>query len=539
MKITFLGGVGTVTGSCYLLETNGLKILVDCGMFQGRRELRSRNYSEPLVHPQSIDYIILTHAHIDHSGLIPRFFKQGFRGKVLATRATCELCRIMLPDSGHIQEMEAEWESRKAKRRGEKAPEPLYTAADAVECLQLFEGFPYEQEVTLNDALHVRFLDAGHILGSAIIELWASENGKKVKLVFSGDLGKKDTAILRDPTYVKEADYVLIESTYGDRLHEPIANEAIRLKEIILETVRNHGNVVIPAFAVERTQEILYELNLMFERKQIPSIPVYIDSPLAVSATETFRNCQDCYDESTRELLQSGDDPFDFPGLTFVRTAEESKALNNIPGSKIIISASGMCDAGRIKHHLKHNLWRPECAVIFVGFQGEGTLGRRIQDGEKKVKILGEEIRVAAKIYSLPGFSAHADQSGLLDWVSRFITRPRCIFVVHGEEQASRTLAKLIEQDLSIPTIIPKLGDEYMLTSAGVEPTRVAATPPAAAIDTRQQLLLAISRLEQKLLRLKDRLLNVSGNGKETEELEKLMQNLEGKMDEAAQMLDN
>lgn len=538
-KLTFIGGVGTVTGSCFLLETEDLKILVDCGMFQGRRELRMRNYRNPLVAPQSIDYIILTHAHIDHSGLIPRFYKQGFRGKVLATRATHDLCKVMLPDSGHIQEMEAEWESRKAKRRGEKAQLPLYTAADAVECLQLFEGVPYEQEVSLNNAVRFRFLDAGHILGSAIIEVWVREGGKKMKLVFSGDLGKTGTAILRDPAYVAEADYALIESTYGDRFHQPIADEAARLKEIILETVKKKGNVVIPAFAVERTQEILYELNNMIGTKQVPPIPVYIDSPLAVSATEIFRNCKDCYDEAARKLLQSGDDPFNFPGLTFVRTAEESKTLNNLPGSKIIISASGMCDAGRIKHHLKHNLWRPECAVVFVGFQGEGTLGRRILDGEKKVKILGEIIQVAAKIYSLQGFSAHADQAGLLDWVSHFTQKPQRLFVVHGEAQASRTLAELIEQKFAIPTVIPNMGEEYLLKPTGVELTKVAVAFQAAAVNTRQQLLLAISRLEQKIAGLKEQLLlNGHGNGEEAA-LEKLIQDIEDKIDEAEQMVTN
>ncbi|MGB9791989.1 MAG: MBL fold metallo-hydrolase RNA specificity domain-containing protein [Thermacetogeniaceae bacterium] len=536
-KLTFLGGVGTVTGSCYLLETNGLKILVDCGMFQGGRELRNRNLSEPLVPPQTIDYILLTHAHIDHSGLIPRLFKLGFRGKVLTTRATRDLCEIMLPDSGHIQELEAEWESRKAKRQGEKEPEPLYTAADAAECLQLFEGFPYEQEIPLNEAVHLRFLDAGHILGSAIIELWASEDSGKMKLVFSGDLGKKNTAIIRDPSYVEEADYVVIESTYGDRLHEPIADEAARLKEIILETVRNNGNVVIPAFAVERTQELLYELNAMFESKQIPFVPVYIDSPLAVSATEIFRKHQDCYDDAARELLMSGDDPFEFPGLNFVRTAEESKALNNLPGSKIIISASGMCEAGRIKHHLKHNLWRPECAVVFVGFQGEGTLGRRIVDGAKRVKILGEEIKVAAKIYSLPGFSAHADQSGLLDWASHFKTKPRCFFVVHGEEEASHTLAKLLEQNLSVPAIIPNLREEYLLTPAGLKMTAAATAIPPVQPDIIQKLLLAIPRLEQKLALLKGRLLERTKT-KNIEDVEMLVEELEKKLDEASQMLE-
>ncbi len=537
-KLTFLGGAGTVTGSCYLLETSRLKILVDCGMFQGGRELRSLNFSEPPVSPQEIDYILLTHAHIDHSGLIPRFFKLGFRGKVLTTQATRDLCEIMLPDSGHIQEMEAEWESRKAKRRGEKEPEPLYTAADAVECLRIFEGVPYEQEVSLDAALSLRFRDAGHILGSAIIELLLSEeDGRKLKIVFSGDLGKKNTAIIRDPAYVEEADYVVIESTYGDRRHEPIADEAARLKDIILETVRNNGNIIIPAFAVERTQEILYELNSMFESRQIPPVPVYIDSPLAVSATEIFRKHQDCYDDAARQLLLSGDDPFEFPGLKFVRTAEESKALNGLPGSKIIIAASGMCEAGRIKHHLKHNLWRSECAVVFVGFQGEGTLGRRIVEGAKRVKILGEEIAVAAKIYSLPGFSAHADQPGLLDWVSHFKTKPLCFFVVHGEEAASRALAELIEKDFSVPAIIPKLREAYILTPDGPRLAAAATAIRLAYPEARRKLLTAITRIEQRLASLKERLLK-RDEGKNLDEMETLLQDLEKRLDEAEHVWD-
>ena len=383
-NLIFRGGAGTVTGSCYLLETDHLRILVDCGMFQGKRELRVLNYRTPLVPLNTIDYILLTHAHIDHSGLIPRFYNKGFRGQILATRATADLCKVMLPDSGHIQELEAEWQNRKAKRRGEKPCPPLYTAVDAINCLQCFQPVNYGEEILLDEQVRVRFLDAGHILGSAIIEIWIKEENKEFKIVFSGDLGNTGAAIIRDPVQVTDADYLVIESTYGNRIHEPMADETAKLEEIILQTLSNNGNVIIPAFAVGRTQQILYELNSMVESGTLPQIPVFIDSPLAVSATEIFRDARECYDEETLELLRQNDDPFYFPGLTLVRSADESRALNNYKGGAIIISASGMCDAGRIKHHLKHNLWRPESSVVFIGFQAEGTLGRRLLDGAKR-----------------------------------------------------------------------------------------------------------------------------------------------------------
>ena len=463
-RLTFLGGAGTVTGSCYLMETGKLKMLVECGMFQGNRELRMRNYRNLEVPAPSIDYILLTHAHIDHSGLIPRLFKQGFRGKVLATKATVDLCNVMLPDSGHIQETEAEWETRKAKRRGEKHLDPLYTAQDAQDSLSTFSGVDYGQEMTLDDQTQVRFVDAGHILGSAIIELWVREGGtSEVKTVFSGDLGNKGTPIIRDPSWVSEADYLLLESTYGDRCHEPVANEAQRLKEIILDTVKRGGNVIIPSFAVGRTQEILFFLSGMFKRGELPPVPVYIDSPLAVSATEIFERCPEYYDDETKACFNGGD-PFNFPNLTFVRDAKESIAINNGGHkSKVVISASGMCDAGRIKHHLKHNLWRPDSSVVFVGFQAEGTLGRRIMEGEKKIRILGELINVAARIYSLQGFSAHADQNGLLDWASHLTCKPERLFIVHGEAAASSTLSNLLEQRLGISTMVPRAGEQYLL----------------------------------------------------------------------------
>jgi metallo-beta-lactamase family protein len=537
-KLTFLGGAGTVTGSCFLLETGKLKLLVDCGMFQGNRELRMRNYRTLEVPVPSIDYILLTHAHIDHSGLIPRLFKQGFRGRVMATKATVDLCGIMLPDSGHIQEMDAEWETRKARRRGEKHLDPLYTAQEAVNCLRSFTGVPYGQETILDDQVRVRFLDAGHILGSAIIEVWIRENGQEVKIVFSGDLGNKGTPIVRDPAWVSEADCLLLESTYGDRIHEPVANEARRLQEIIQDTIKGGGNVIIPSFAVGRTQEILFFLGGMFRRGELPPVPVYIDSPLAVSATEIFTRNPDCYDDEVRAVLSSGD-PFRFPNLTFVRDVKDSIALNNNESQrKVIISASGMCDAGRIRHHLKHNLWRPESSVVFVGFQGEGTLGRRILDGEKKVRILGEPINVAARIYSLQGFSAHADQNGLLDWLSHLTGKPGRLFVVHGEAAASATLSTLVEQRFGITTVVPRAGEQYLLTPRGLELAK-APLPGVrpAGLDARQQLLLEIFRLEKALAEAKEDLVLMENGDAEEEALKKMLPELGEKIDALLQLV--
>jgi metallo-beta-lactamase family protein len=532
-RISFLGGAGTVTGSCYLLETQKLKLLVDCGMFQGNREMRTRNYRNLNAPVPSIDYILLTHAHIDHSGLIPRIHKQGFRGKVIATKATVDLCGIMLPDSGHIHEMEAEWETRKAKRRGEKQMDPLYTAQDALDCLPSFTGVSYGQEITLDDQVQVRFLDAGHILGSAIIEVWIRENGQEIKIVFSGDLGNKNTPIIRDPSWVWDADYLLLESTYGNRIHEPLANEAQRLQEIILDTIRHRGNVIIPSFAVGRAQEILFRLSNMFKSGELPPVPVYIDSPLAVSATEIFVNNPDCYDDETKALLASGNDPFHFPNLTFVRDVRESVALNNnTHQSKVIISASGMCDAGRIKHHLKHNLWRPESTVVFVGFQAEGTLGRRIEDGEKKIRIMGELINVTAKIHSLHGFSAHADQNGLLDWVSHMERKPEHLFIIHGEAAASGALSNLLEQHLGIAAMIPRAGEQYQLVPRGLELVKAPLPrihPPS--LDARQRLLLEIFRLEKAMVEAKEDLLLMENGDAETEALENMIPELSEKID--------
>ncbi|GAE86902.1 metallo-beta-lactamase family protein [Acetivibrio straminisolvens JCM 21531] len=417
MKITFLGAAKTVTGSCFFVETASSKFLVDCGMFQGYSKNNALNEEDFPFNVEELDYIFLTHAHIDHSGRIPRLYIKGFEGEVIATKPTVELCAIMLPDSGHIQEFENEWTNRKRIRAGKPPVEPLYTYQDAVDCLKLFRKVSYDEVVKINDEIRVRFKDAGHILGSAIIEMWITERGEETKIVFSGDLGNRDMPILKDPSIIESADYLVIESTYGNRLHKERVNKAEHFLDLINATIEQGGNVIIPSFAVGRTQELIYELNKKKEvcdekLKMLFATPVYIDSPMAISATEVFRNNLDCYDEEAREYIENGDNPLDFPGLQFTRTADESKALNERKESSIIISASGMCEAGRIKHHLKHNLWRKDSTIIFVGYQAEGTLGRRLLDGAKKVRLFGEEISVEARIEMIEGFSGHADKEG-------------------------------------------------------------------------------------------------------------------------------
>lgn len=430
MKITFLGAAKTVTGSCFFVETASTKFLVDCGMFQGYSKNNALNEEEFPFNVEELDYIFLTHAHIDHSGRIPRIYIKGFRGQIIATKATVELCAIMLPDSGHIQEYENEWTNRKRLRAGKPPVEPLYTYQDAVNCLELFRKVSYDEVIKINDEIRVRFRDAGHILGSAIIEMWINERGEEIKIVFSGDLGNKDIPILRDPSIIESADYLVIESTYGNRLHNERVDKAEYFLNLINSTIEKGGNVIIPSFAVGRTQELIYELNKKKEvydekLKMLFATPVYIDSPMAISATEVFRNNLDCYDEEAREYIENGDNPLDFPGLQFTRTAEESKALNERKESSIIIAASGMCEAGRIRHHLKHNLWRKDSTIIFVGYQAEGTLGRRLLDGAKKVRLFGEEISVEARIEMIEGFSGHADKEGLLKWIERFNRKPK------------------------------------------------------------------------------------------------------------------
>ncbi|MBA1337117.1 MAG: Metallo-beta-lactamase family protein, RNA-specific [Firmicutes bacterium] len=464
MKVTFLGAAETVTGSCFLVEGGGKRFLVDCGMFQGKEEKMNEQPFEFDI--TSIDFMLLTHAHIDHSGRIPKLVKEGYGGPIYTTKATADLCSILLPDSGHIQEMEIEWQNRKRMRAGKEPIEPLYTAEDAQLSLKNFQHMFYDDVFELDDNISFRFRDAGHILGSSIIEIWLKENGGTIKLVFSGDLGQKNQPILRDPTVIEDADYVFIESTYGNRLHEDTDNRVEMLNAIISRTVGRGGNVVIPSFAVGRTQELLYHLNILKEDKEhnyLKGVKVFIDSPLAISATKIFQDNPQCYDAQTLQLLKSGDNPFEFDKLYFIRTSEDSMKINEEKGGAVIISASGMCDAGRIKHHLKHNLWRKESSIVFVGYQAEGTLGRIIKDGAEKVKIFGEEIRILAEIEDIQGFSGHADRDGLLEWLNGFTSKPKKIFVVHGEQDSARDFAETIRERTGIEAVVAKLGQTVQI----------------------------------------------------------------------------
>ena len=507
MKITFLGAAKTVTGSSYYIETNSCKFLVDCGMFQGSSVVEAHNQEAFAFNPAELDFVLLTHAHIDHSGRIPKLFVDGFKGQIFATKATSELCAIMLPDSGHIQEFENEWINRKRERAGLSPVKPMYTYQEAIDCIKLFANVRYNDVVRPNRNIKVRFNDAGHILGSSIIELWIEENGEEVKIVFSGDLGNRDIPILRDPTIIDSADYLFIESTYGNRVHMDVENKIDRFVEIINTTIEKGGNIVIPSFAVGRTQEIIYDLFKQHEKygdklNKMMKIPVYVDSPLAVSATKVFRNNLDCFDEEARSYIQNGDNPLDFPGLQFTQSADESKALNESKESMIVISASGMCDAGRIKHHLKHNLWRKESSVVFVGYQAEGTLGRRLVDGVKKVRIFGEEITVNARIEMIEGFSGHADKDGLISWMSAFKRKPQKVFIVHGEESVMIEFAELIHAKLGIETIIPDLGQSFTVSQKnvlGTEKRKVEVQSKEGYSFKRLEILKMLDKIRDKL----------------------------------------
>ena len=474
MKITFLGATKTVTGSNFLVETeDGTKFLVDCGMYQGRSDLEEKNYDDFLFNIDEIDFMLLTHAHIDHSGRIPKLYKQGYRKPIYAHKATCDLCSIMLPDSGHIQEMESEWKNKKRIRKGQKALEPMYVAQDALDCLEVFKPVKYDEIIDITDNIKVRFNDAGHMLGSSIIEIWVNENGKETKAVFTGDLGNNDIPLLASPTMIESADYLVMESTYGNRLHIRNDDKAKIFLDVVYETLERNGTVVIPTFAVGRTQEILYELNKIKENtsdeefmkkyEKLMKAPVYVDSPLAVSATEIFRKNTDLFDDDVKEAMEKGDNPLEFPGLKFTQTVEESKALNESNEPAIILSASGMCEVGRIKHHLKHNIWNPNSTILFVGYQAPGTLGRKIVDGEKKVRIFGEEYSVNARIEYIEGYSGHADQEWLLNFVYSFYTKPKHIFLVHGEEEGQEVLKDKLEENTEIPVTIPSFGETYTL----------------------------------------------------------------------------
>lgn len=476
MKIKFCGGVQSVTGSCHLLSIGSKKLLLDCGQFQGNKTTEKLNYEDFGFSPSEVDFMILSHAHIDHCGRIPLLVKNGFRGKIYCTDATYDLVEIMLRDGAYIHEKEAEWQNRKNLRAGKPPVEPLYTVKDAEDSFQYFEPLVYGQTKQLCDEIKIKFSDAGHILGSAITEIWASENGKTTKIVFSGDLGMKNRPILRDPETIQTADVLIMETTYGNRVHPENVRSIEALVDIILKTTARGGNVVIPAFAVGRTQELLYDLNRFYEtsspdyKEALSNIKVYVDSPMAANATVVFRKNAQVFDEETKEYILKGDHPLDFPNLVFTKTSEESQAINFNHDPKVIISASGMCEAGRIKHHLKHNIWNEKNTIVFVGYQAEGTLGKRIVDGEKYITLFGEQIYVNAEIRNLEGMSGHADRDSLLDWLNGFEKQPSRIFLVHGEADSKTDFAAFIKEKLGYDSIPVNEVSEYeIIPSAAAE----------------------------------------------------------------------
>ena len=492
MKIKFCGASTGVTGSCHLLTSGEHKILLDCGQFQGGKAQDALNYERFPFESSEIECVVLSHAHIDHCGRLPLLTKRGFEGKIYCTDATADLLSIMLKDSAYIHEKETEWKNRKAERAGRNQVEPLYTIEDAEKALSLVSPILYDQQIEINPNMKIVFNDAGHILGSAITELWVTEDDKESKIVFSGDLGMEGSPILRDPTYIKKADYVIMETTYGNRIHKELGSGVEKLIEIILNTTRRGGNVVIPSFAVGRTQELIYELNRFYDsnnefRKELDKIFVYVDSPMATTATEIFRRNAQVFDEETREYILKGDNPLEFKNLKFTRSSKESQDLNFNKEPKVIISASGMCEAGRIRHHLKHNLWNPKNSIVFVGYQGQGTLGRSLIEGIKMVTLFGEEIQVNAEIHNLEGFSGHADQNGLFAWLAHFQQKPKEIFLVHGEEDSKKDFAKLVNEKLSYEPVVVMGNSEFDLDMNKSEITNMEGASYQAAEEEKIQ----------------------------------------------------
>lgn len=509
MKLTFIGAAHEVTGSCHFLEACGKKILIDCGMEQGPDLYENQ---ELPIAANEVDYILLTHAHIDHSGLIPLMCKHGFQGEIVTTFATADLCNIMLRDSAHIQEFEAEWRNRKARRSGAPLYEPLYTTQDALDAIALLAPCDYGQKIALCEGIQVRFSDVGHLLGSASIEVWIQEestDGEQVskKIVFSGDLGNLDQPILKNPSLTEEADYIVIESTYGNRIHSEERPDYLgEFTRILHETFAKGGNVVIPSFAVGRTQEMLYFIREIKEQNLLPEFPnfeVYVDSPLAIEATNVFtKNGRSCFDEDAMRIVKSGVNPLVFPGLKLSVTSDDSKLINFDSNPKVIISASGMCEAGRIRHHLKHNLWRRESTILFVGYQAAGTLGRKLIDGASAVKLFGENIEVTARIESLKGISGHADMKGLLDWLGGFKSEVQHVFVVHGEDAVTDEFVQTITDTYGWKAFAPYSGGcvdlaGNVILTEGIRIAKKKEEKPAKmrATTAFNRLVLACKRL--------------------------------------------
>lgn len=540
MKLMFLGADHEVTGSCHYIEACGKSILLDCGMEQGRDTYENQ---EIPVAAGRIDYVFLSHAHIDHSGLLPLLHKNGFQGQIYATEATTDLCRIMLLDSAHIQEFEAQWRNRKNKRAGKAPFEPLYTTEDTMAVMEHFVPCDYMKEIEVCEGVKIRFTDVGHLLGSSSIEIWLTENGVSKKIVFSGDIGNINQPIIHDPRYTTEADFVIMESTYGDRYHTVPPDYVAELAGQIQQTFDRGGNLVIPSFAVGRTQEMLYFIREIKERRLVhghEGFKVYVDSPLAIEATRVFaENYLGCYDTDAMALVQKGINPLTFQGLEVAVTPDDSMAINFDKSPKVIISASGMCEAGRIRHHLKHNLWRPECTILFVGYQAIGTLGRNIIEGEKEVRLFGETITVNAHIEELAGVSGHADKKGLLNWVNHFEKKPERVFVVHGEDLVCEDFTKCLKEEYGYNAFAPYSGACFDLAanqmiSEGVKipvapkelPRGHAASEGGKrAMYLANQLDLANKRLQQIIN------LNKGGTNRDMEKLLKQINDLCDKLD--------
>ena len=465
IKLSFLGAAKNVTGSRYRLEVNNTRLLVDCGLYQ-EREYRSRNWDPFPTPPHTIDAVLLTHAHIDHCGLLPKLVRDGFRGKIYCTAATSDIAEIMLLDAAKLQEEDAAFKTRRHEREGRKGPfpeVPLYTVDDAKAALPLFSPVRYGEAIQIGDDIKATFYDAGHVLGASMIMVSVTQDEEERTILFSGDVGRWNRPILKDPTIFTEADYVLVESTYGDRLHEDSTEIGNRLVEIVNSTLRAGGNLVVPSFALERSQEILYYMNELLVKRRIPQLMVFLDSPMAVSITEIFERHPDLYDTEMTKLVSLNRSPFDLPGLKMVRTVDESKAINYIRGSAMIVAGSGMCTGGRIKHHLVTNISRPESTILFVGYQAVGTLGRQIVDGAEKVRILGQHYPIRARIAQIQGFSAHADRNELLRWLSGLRRAPKHVFITHGEPEVAEGFSRLLREKTGWDTSVPEYRAEVLL----------------------------------------------------------------------------
>jgi metallo-beta-lactamase family protein len=465
LKLQFLGAVRNVTGSRHLLQANGSKFLVDCGLFQ-ERQFSERNWDKFTFAPDSIDAVLLTHAHLDHCGLLPRLVKKGFKGKIYCTSATAELVQIILLDSAKLQEEDAEFKRKRHAKEGRKGPfpvEPLYTVEDVKACFPLFQNVEYRETIEIAPGVKARFCEAGHVLGSSVIKVTASNNGQSRSVLFSGDLGRANRPIIRDPAIVEDADYILIESTYGDRIHEPPTDIGKKIADVVNSTKKAGGNIIVPSFALERSQEVLYYLNNLLRADAIPHLMVFLDSPMAAAITKVFHKHRDLYDEKMKDLIKNHASPFNFPGLKIIETVDQSKSINHIRGTIMVISGSGMCTGGRIKHHLVNNISRAESTIMFVGYQATGTLGRRIIDGEKEVRILGQQHEVNAQIARIHGFSAHADKNELLAWLRQMKKPPKKIFIVHGESDSAENFADFVKENTGWQAEVPSYQDEFVL----------------------------------------------------------------------------